>query len=163
MIRLLLSSLVVVGCASTPSAGESTSETSALASADAGSVPVIAALYRGPCLGRCPEYQVEVSADGTVRFRGERNVAQPGESFGRVTAAQLEALDRLFTDAHFTAFAGRYEHLDTTDLPLVVIAWKGKVVRHAHGDSGAPPELTKLEDDLDALLGTAEWVTGPTK
>jgi hypothetical protein len=160
MIRLALSSLVLASCVSTPSAGDPPQRTAP----DVGTAgPVLAALYRGPCLGRCPEYQVEVSADGTVRFRGERNVAQPGESFGKLSAEQLVALDRLFTDARFTDFAGRYEHLDTTDLPLVIVAWKGKVVRHAHGDSGAPPELTKLEDDLDVLLGTAEWVTGSTK
>lgn len=121
---------------------------------------VVAALFRGPCLGRCPEYQVEVLASGVVRWRGVRNVALVGEARGQLSPEQLEALDRLFADAGFAGFAARYENLDTTDLPLVIVAHRGKLVRHAHGDSGAPPELTKLEDAVDALVGTRQWVTG---
>jgi len=162
MIRALLVLLAVAfaGCASTSSAEASSSQPVEVGTPAPG---VVAALYRGPCLGRCPVYQVEVRADGSVRFRGERHVAQVGEFFGQLTPAQLEAVTQLFADRRFDTFATRYEHLDTSDLPLVVIAFRGKIVRHAHGDSGAPPDLTQLEDDFDALVGTAEWVKGPTK
>lgn len=120
----------------------------------------LAALFRGPCLGRCPEYQVEVYASGEVRFRGVRNVAVVGEARAQLDAAQLAKVSELFEAAHFAGFAGRYENIDTTDMPLVIIAYKGRMVRHAHGDSGAPSELARLEDALDEALGTGQWVTG---
>jgi hypothetical protein len=122
--------------------------------------PPLASLYRGPCLGRCPEYQVDVYADGAVRFRGLRHVATMGEARGQLDEAQLATLTARFEAAQFQSFAGRYEHLDTSDLPLVIIAFQGRMVRHAHGDLGAPPELTQLEDDFDRLVGTKRWVTG---
>lgn len=33
----------------------------------------------GPCYGTCPVYSVEVEADGTTRFTGERHTAIEGE------------------------------------------------------------------------------------
>ncbi len=120
----------------------------------------LASLSRGPCFGRCPEYQVEVFSDGRVRFEGRRHVATVGEAVGQLDAAQLSALEARFEAARFTDFAGRYERADTTDLPVVVLAYQGRAVRHALGDSSAPAALTQLEDDVDTLLGTARWVTG---
>jgi len=101
-----------------------------------------------------------VYPDGEVRFRGLGNVATMGEATGHLDEAQLAALTKRFEAANFRGFAGRYENIDTSDLPLVIIAYQGRMVRHAHGDSGAPPELTKLEDDVDQLIGTKPWVTG---
>ncbi|MEW5740012.1 MAG: DUF6438 domain-containing protein [Myxococcota bacterium] len=177
MTRLVLVLLVAASCATAPPAvdSERTSPHSDAAagglSAEAGAGPrgagsgaqVVAALYRGPCLGRCPEYQVVVFSHGGVQYRGERNVAVVGEAWGSLTQEQLTALDNLFAEFHFQDFASRYEHLDTTDLPLVILSWRNKLVRHAHGDSGAPRELTDLEDAVDRLLNTAQWVKGPEK
>jgi hypothetical protein len=103
---------------------------------------------------------VEVYPSGEVRFRGVRNVAVVGEARGRLDATQLAKVSELFEAARFNGLAGRYENIDTADMPLVIIAYKGRMVRHAHGDSGAPPELARLEDALDEALGTARWVAG---
>ena len=48
----------------------------------------------------------------------------------------------------------------SSDAPTVVLTFKGHTVRHYRGDLDAPEELTKLEDDLDALLGTERWIKG---
>lgn len=163
MIRSLplLAAFLFAACA-TPAATPVDSRdgtTSATAAVTPAKQP-LASLYRGPCLGRCPEYQVDVYADGAVRFRGLGNVATMGEATGHLDEAQLAALTARFEAANFRGFAGRYENIDTSDLPLVIIAYQGRMVRHAHGDSGAPSELTKLEDDVDTLIGTKPWVTG---
>lgn len=168
MIRtaLLFAAFAVAACA-TPAATHPDSPTDGPSSASTAAVTParvpVASLYRGACLGRCPEYQVDVYADGEVRFRGVRNVATVGEATGHLDEAQLAALTSRFENANFRGFAGRYENIDTSDLPLVIIAFQGRMVRHAHGDSGAPPELTQLEDEFDQLVGTARWTSAPDR
>lgn len=167
MTRSVLTAVLLslAGCATAPdtrsdSAGTGGTTGSASAATGAPAEAPLAALFRGPCLGKCPEYQVEVYPSGEVRFRGIRNVAVVGEARAQLDPAQLAKVSELFEAAHFDGFAGRYENIDTTDMPLVIIAYRGRLVRHAHGDSGAPPELTRLEDALDEALGTGPWVTG---
>jgi hypothetical protein len=155
----LLFGLLLSACATAPAGGSAAEGRATSEQAPKGGA--LAALYRGACLGRCPEYQVEVYPDGEVIFRGKRNVATVGEARGRLSEEQLAQLARLFELANFGAFEGRYENLDTSDLPLVIVAYRGRLVRHAHGDSGAPVELTRLEDALDELLGTSRWVRAP--
>jgi hypothetical protein len=155
----LFAALACAACAA-PAATQAGPPNGSPAAAVTPATPPLASLYRGPCLGRCPEYQVDVYADGAVRFRGLRHVATMGEARGQLDEAQLATLTARFEAAQFQSFAGRYEHLDTSDLPLVIIAFQGRMVRHAHGDLGAPPELTQLEDDFDRLVGTKRWVTG---
>ncbi|GMU59452.1 MAG: hypothetical protein AMXMBFR34_12150 [Myxococcaceae bacterium] len=158
MRRALAVLLLGLACATTPPVDATAAAQGAAAASGA---QVLAGLYRGPCLGRCPEYQVLVFGDGKVQWRGERNVAVLGEAWGELSQEQLAALQQLFLEHRFASFAARYEHLDTTDLPLVILSYGPRMVRHAHGDSGAPKELTDLEDAVDRLVGTAQWVKGP--
>lgn len=117
-------------------------------------------LQRGACFGRCPIYTVEVFADGRVRWQGERYVQQPGPAEARLAPGQLQALTARLAASGFERYAPAYEHRDWTDMAVVVLTVQGKTVRHYLGDGSAPEALTQLERDLDALVGTARWVSG---
>lgn len=120
---------------------------------------VVLSMQRTPCFGACPVYLVEVLGDGTLRFRGERHVAVTEPVELKLEPATVK---QLFARVDGTDFAGwkDFTNVNASDAPTVVLTYKGHTVRHYRGDDAAPAELTKLEDDVDAILGTARWTKG---
>lgn len=120
---------------------------------------LLLSLSRGACFGACPVYGVEVMSDGLVRFKGERHVKVTEPVEVTLDAATLGQLTARLEQSAFSSWTD-YVKPDTTDLPTVTLSFKGKTLRHDRGDAKAPAALTKLEDDVDALLGTERWVKG---
>ena len=116
-------------------------------------------LSRGECFGACPMYVVEVWSDGLLKFKGERHVkiVEPIEVM--LDPATLDKLTARLAQSSFSTW-GNFLRPDMTDQPTVELTFNGKSVRHNHGDSSAPEEVKKLEDDVDAILGTDRWVNG---
>jgi hypothetical protein len=125
---------------------------------------LLASIDRSPCYGTCPVYTVTVYRDGKVEYVGTDYVKTKGKAAGTITADQVAALDKLFTDDHYLAYKDSYEHVDMTDtssartsyLPLG--ATTPKVVGHYYGDTSAPESLTKLERGFDTIVNTESWV-----
>lgn len=162
MRRLLLLSALAFGCQTTPEAKPDAPVASAAApatSTPSKEVPVLVSLQRGACFGRCPVYRVDVLTDGRVRFLGERNVEVTEPVEFKLEAAQLTAIKARLESSGFETWKDAVNR-QVTDMPTVVVTWRGKSLTHYLGDEKAPPELAKLEDDLDALIGTARWVHG---
>jgi hypothetical protein len=154
---LTLLALSIFGCQSAPAAKKDAPVVSAADPVKAGEV--LLSLERGACYGRCPIYRVEVLADGLVRFKGERNVRVTEPVEAKLDAAALGALTSRLEQSGFSSWSD-FTAVTETDQATVVITFKGKTVRHYLGDGKAPEALTLLERDLDALIGTARWVTG---
>jgi hypothetical protein len=153
IVCLVAALALVAGCKSTPEA-----------KADAAS-PVAASatflrLKREPCFGRCPAYVVTVSSSGAVEFDGETAVLVKGKSTATLSAEQLAAIKARLEQCPFEQWKAAYDDRTMTDMASVELTWNGRTIRHYLGDGKAPQELTKLEDDLDALIGTAQWVNG---
>lgn len=121
---------------------------------------LLLSLKRTPCFGRCPVYTVELFTDGRVHFVGDSNTKERGEREGTLSAEQMSKIAERFAASDFAKWKADYMNHQVTDMPGAVVTWKGKTIRHYHGDESAPPELMTLETDLDVLLGTAKWVRG---
>jgi hypothetical protein len=116
---------------------------------------------RTPCFGGCPVYRVTVFKDGRVLFEGKRFVKTTGKATSHLSPEQLEVLAQMAKDAHFFE-EPNHERQDLTDQPsaILYIHWKDRVhqVIHYGGDRTAPASLKDLEDKVDALLNTEQWV-----
>jgi hypothetical protein len=55
-----------------------------------------------------------------------------------------------------------YEEFMATDMPSaftsLTVDGKTKTVRHYHGDFNAPKELTELEDKIDEIVNSNQWI-----
>ena len=149
MRALTMVSVLIFGCQTSPEVKKAAVVES----------QVFLSLQRSPCFGGCPVYLVEVSSDGTVRFKGERYVKVTEPVTVKLDAAALAKLTALVEQSDFAKWKN-YVAVTTTDMPTVVLTFRGKTVQHYRGDEKAPEALTKLEDDLDALIGTDRWVKG---
>ena len=52
-------------------------------------------LQRTPCYGSCPVYEVEVFANGKVKFIGEMFVKKIGPHFWKLDSGKIELLNQL--------------------------------------------------------------------
>lgn len=125
---------------------------------------LLASLDRGPCYGTCPVYTVTVYRDGKVEYVGTDYVKKKGKVAATLTAEQLAALDKLFTDDHYLAYKDSYQHTDYTDASSARTAYappgasSAKYVAHYYGDTHAPESLTKLEAGFDTIVNTERWI-----
>ena len=124
-----------------------------------GAPGLLLSLERTPCFGACPVYTVEVRTDGTTAFKGARHVKVTEPVEVKLEPATLQKLSALFEASEFARWAD-FTRTPVTDMPSVVLTYQGHTVRHYLGDDKAPAALTALEDEVDAIIGTARWVKG---
>jgi hypothetical protein len=128
--------------------------------------PVVT-LERTPCFGTCPVYTVAISRTGAVRFAGKHHVVRTGQATGTIPAARVDSLLAELDEAGYFAFADDYVMsspacgMYATDSPTVITSvtrdGTTKTIRHDRGCSAAPPELSQLEQRIDAVAETGKW------
>ena len=125
-------------------------------------------LERQPCYGRCPEYVVELFADGRVRYEGRKNVATLGEKTANIAAGDVTALLKQFADSGFATADSAYVDGSPncgqyhTDGPQVILAaLVGSQLKSVHIDTGCtgrPKYLTALATQVDSVARIAAWI-----
>ncbi|MDP2274041.1 MAG: DUF6438 domain-containing protein [Archangium sp.] len=149
---LTLLPILIFGCQTAPSVKK-------VEAAVTTTPEALVSLERTACYGACPMYAVSVLSDGTTRFRGERHVKVTEPVEVKLEPAALAKLKAAFETSGFEKWPD-YTRTNVSDMPSVVLTYKGHTVRHNRGDEKAPPELTALEDEVDAIIGTDRWVKG---
>jgi hypothetical protein len=127
----------------------------------------VAALTRGACLARCPEYEARLFSDGYVEFEGLKNTTVHGRATGNVPKGRVEEVRAALKLAGVGGMLPEYARPEVTDQPTVTVRFVEdgveRTVRHMTGDMNAPETLLILENHLDQLLETERWVKPPTR
>ena len=128
-------------------------------------------LERTVCLGYCPAYKLTITADGAVVFEGRQFVKQKGATLkSAISQERLKQMMAEFDRVKF--FSLEDDYMDNprvcaeneTDHPSaftsIRINGKSKTVKHYHGCQGpkVPKELTELENKIDEIVNTAQWL-----
>jgi HEAT repeat protein len=135
---------------------------SSLAAAKAAAAPPpLATLNRTSSFwGDGAAYEVSISAEGTVHYQGRKNVGVIGARTKKLTPAQLAQLIAAFDKAGYFSLRDRYEDGPTDNTWTITSFTRGgrtKKVEH-YMVATAPPALSELENQIDAIVGTHEWV-----
>lgn len=155
-VGVIFVTLMLAACSPTPSA-----ESNALSPVrDISSLRL--SLIRTSCFGPCPEYGLEIRGDGTVTYCGVLFVKEKGSRSGKITRKKMRQLLDSFEATNFFHLNEAYV-ASMTDLPthLVSISYDGRtksVFDYGGGSVGLPEAVTELENEIDELAGTAEWV-----
>ena len=129
-------------------------------------------LERSVCYGTCPDYKVNISADGKVTFDGHQFVKTKGAAQGNINLDNVRLLIAEFDKAKYFSLNDKYETEkdgcpeEWTDNPTVVTSikmnGKSKSISHYHGCRDGqiiyPKALTDLEDRIDEIVGTKQWI-----
>lgn len=126
-------------------------------------------LERTVCNGVCPAYKVRVDDYGEVRWNGIAFVAVPGRRLWAISRAKMELLHSLLEEYGFMDLDkpapgdGPFYGPTVTCMPscITTVIFKDgsrKKIDHYLGDGFMPKRLTELENRLDAVLGTKEFI-----
>jgi uncharacterized protein DUF6438 len=129
-------------------------------------------MERTECLGACPEYTIEITSNGDVRWHGEANVLMLGDRMTRIEPANVRRLLDAFERAGFfelemppKAFrtdcsSGRCLTIicNSTDAPTtkITVARDGRTNTYEAQACGG--DLDKAEDLVDELSGAKAWI-----
>ncbi len=125
--------------------------------------PVEISLERTVCYGFCPAYTVTITGDGEVIYEGRAFVDAVGERRARIPAADVQALLARFDAIGFDQLQDEYANRNITDLPTRVITLTRngrtkRVLDYAGHTVGMPQAVRDLEDEIDRVANTAQWV-----
>jgi hypothetical protein len=151
----------------------------AKATASAPALPGLSLLFdtltmeRDACRGQCPVYQVEVAANGRVRYTGKAFVGTKGEKESVVPAADVRLLSAALQHVDFfrlrDAYASERDGCSmVTDQPsMTFILVKGGTVKRVHLNwgcmgNGIPRSgLAWLSNTVDEIAKTGPLVYQP--
>lgn len=126
------------------------------------------------CFGSCPDYDLEIRGDGRVTFVGYNYVRFRDRRNKRVSRAAVASLFAEFERAGYFSWKESYE-TEATDMPTVTTSVTVGTRSKKITDYGPTPllpsdkdrvvreKLAALEDRVDAVAGSDEWVRCPDR
>ncbi len=123
---------------------------------------ILIMLERTACFGACPVYSLTIFGNGSVVYEGKEHVRIKGT---RETTISTEAVSQLvaeFEKAGYFSMNDSYTAFGVTDMPYantsILIGGRTKSITHYHGDRSAPQQLTDIEDRIDEIVNSAQWI-----
>ena len=123
---------------------------------------IVMTLERTVCFGACPDYTLTIKGDGSVTYEGRQFVKIEGIRTTTISEEKIRQLLSEFQRIDYFSLNDSYEEFGATDMPSAItsltINGKTKTVRHYHGDFTAPEQLTELEDRIDEIVNSDQWI-----
>ena len=139
-------------------------------------------LERTVCFGSCPAYVVQIDGAGRVEWTGNASVAATGRRTGKVTRRELEELSRRIDRARFfernelgdipekfdcvttgnstqCSFGASVTICSDTSHAIITVSRDGRVHKIDNDHCNESPELDQLEDYIDRIARTEEWIS----
>jgi hypothetical protein len=120
-------------------------------------------LERSTCFGRCPSYTLRIEGNGNVSYLGRDFVAVKGAQTSQITPGAVKGLVDEFFRIDYFALQDSFDS-QITDVPhcITSLSIDGQSKRIFDRD-GAPASLRALEDKIDSVANTSQWVTAPER
>lgn len=119
-------------------------------------------LARTACFGACPVYSLTINGDGAVIYEGKDYVRIKGVKEATVAPEVIDLLLQAFEEAAYFTLNDSYSGFGKSDMPSAItsisIGDNTKSVKHYLGDSSAPKKLTDLENKIDELVNSVQWI-----
>jgi hypothetical protein len=119
-------------------------------------------LERTACFGECPVYSLTIFGNGTVVYEGEDFVQTKGAKETTINTSAVNQLVSEFEKADYFSLNDSYIQFGVSDMPYVTtsirIGGKTKTIKHYLGDRSAPEQLTELENKIDEIVNSAQWI-----
>lgn len=121
---------------------------------------VVITMYRSVCYGACPVYSLTIYGNGTVVYEGEMYVKVTGEQTSEISQEKIQEIVDEFYRIDYFSLDDVYD-LPITDIPHTIasIRINGKY-KSIYNRAGAPKELKELENRIDEITNSKQWVSG---
>ena len=118
----------------------------------------IITLERTACFGTCPIYSLTISGDGKVVYTGENYVTVTSTQTGQISPVTFKELVDEFYKINYFSLQDEYT-ANITDMPTTItsLTINGKT-KKIEDYFNAPEELKKLEQKIDEVANSKQWV-----
>ena len=103
-----------------------------------------------------------IKGDGTVIYSGVQFVKITGIQESTISIDAVEQLLMEFEKADYFSLNDSYTKFGKSDMPSantsISLGGQTKSVNHYLGDSTAPESLTELEDKIDEIVNSDQWI-----
>ncbi len=114
-------------------------------------------LTRVGCLGECPDYEVTILGNGSVRYEGHGYVRVQGVRERTIPIEEVKRLAKKLQNAQF--FDWKEKDEVCVDLPEVhITAAVGKRRKHVVEGCNRPGKVLALAKQIDEISGANRWV-----
>ena len=120
-------------------------------------------LQRTQCDGSCPAYSLSISGNGTVTYQGNQFVKVAGAASSQIPVADVQSLvDSMLQADYFNLSVPANCPEGITDMPSantsLTLNGETHKVDHYQGNPCAPAVLKTIEDLIDTVTNSAQWV-----
>ncbi|OYT53193.1 MAG: hypothetical protein B6U72_06505 [Candidatus Altiarchaeales archaeon ex4484_2] len=121
---------------------------------------VVIIMERSPCYGFCPAYSLTIYGDGTVIYEGKMSVNVTGKRTSKISQNKVKELVDEFYRINYFSLKDKYDR-PITDIPHTITSIKinGKY-KSVYNRAGGPRELNELENKIDEVTNSKQWVKG---
>lgn len=122
-------------------------------------LPVLATLEKGPCYGRCPVFTLTIYENGVVTYEGKRFTEREGLHYRKLDKKEIAEIQEKFRQADFFSFQRVYPSR-LPDLATVTLTFsEDNKSWSVMGKDGRPDKVVALENFLDKIANTGEWIS----
>jgi hypothetical protein len=118
-------------------------------------------LERTACFGFCPIYKLTVYGNGKVVYEGKRFVKVTGTRTTTISQTAVRKLIADFQKINYFKLQDSYTggHTDAPSaITSLTMGKKQKTVNHYLASPNAPTQLTDLENQIDAVVNSKQWI-----
>ena len=131
-------------------------------------------LRRYNCFFTCPDYLVTITGDGTVTFEGYANVRVKSKVTSTISREKVQTLTNAIAKARYFSLRDEYSSKEDgcrnvwadSNSVTVSVSMNGRTKSidhylgcHRHNkETSYPPALSKLEELIDELANTEQWI-----
>lgn len=121
----------------------------------------VISLTRTTCFGYCPEYVVRIFGSGRVEYRGSTYVCIFGAQTANADPREVRRLVEAMIGTGFFGYTwtrGSYWTDNPTVTSVLTHGGQSYALGHYHGDERSPKWLFDMENEIDRVAGTAQWL-----
>jgi hypothetical protein len=122
----------------------------------------VVTLERTACHGTCPVYKLTVSDNGTLVFEGKDYTKTSGIKQTTISKSVVDQIVSEFNKINYFSLNDSYVAVTITDqanaITSITLSGKTKTIKHYLGDLDAPKQLTDLENKIDELVKSDQWI-----
>lgn len=158
---LVLPVLALFSCDTTKKAGQEAIQPTKTMTETA--IPVNITFKRGPCMGKCPVYTLQVDENGAASLLGAKYARMEGENTKKLTTVEATELQQIIADAKFMSLDDRYDSgiLDAPSTTMIVKSAEGEKTIMLRGTM--PDALKPLVTKMDAIYNSEGWAATENK
>ena len=110
------------------------------------------------CAKTCPVYSVIINGDGTVLYKGLKNVKEIGKQEYEIPADTITELDKFVSAAYHGKIKDKYGSQDGTENTVIITIEFGEAKRIVIYDNSGPELLKQFEEKIEQIAMIKELI-----